>query len=84
MRGTLNIYMLGAGAAGLVTHLTLGTMDRTATLRGLLLIAPTIAGVFLGRALFTERWEPLYKPLCLTLLIGLAAAGLLRPALGGT
>ncbi len=84
MRGTLNIYMLGAGALGLVTHLTLGTMDETAATRGALLIFPTLAGVFLGRALFTPRFERYYKPVCLTLLIGLAAAGLLRQVLEAT
>lgn len=84
MRGTLNIYMLGGGVIGLGTHLVFGTMDGTATIRGLILIPFTLAGVFLGKALFTPRWEAYYKPICLTLLIGLALAGLARLALGGT
>ncbi|MEM7488232.1 MAG: sulfite exporter TauE/SafE family protein, partial [Pseudomonadota bacterium] len=81
MRGTLNIYMLGAGLLGLATHLALGTMDRIAATRGAILIVPTLAGVLLGRALFTPRWAPFYRPACLTLLLGLAAAGLVRQAL---
>ena len=83
MRGTLNIYLLGAGVLGLVTHLALGTMDQTSATRGIVLMAPTLAGVALGRALFTPRWETYYKPFCLTLLIGLAALGLGRLALEG-
>ncbi len=83
MRGSLNIYMLGGGALGLITHLLIGTMDQTAATRGLLFMLPCIAGVFLGKALFTPKYEPYYKPLCLTLLIGLAALGLLRLSLQG-
>lgn len=81
MRGTLNIYMLGAGVLGLASHLVVGTMTQTAAIRGVALVVPTLIGVAIGRALFTPRWEPLYKPICLTLLVGLAAAGLARLAL---
>ncbi|SFI22201.1 sulfite exporter TauE/SafE family protein [Jannaschia pohangensis] len=81
MRGTLNIYLLGAGTLGLATHLIVGTMTGTAATRGLVLIVPTLIGVFAGRALFVPRYERYYKPLCLTLLIGLAAASLVRLAL---
>lgn len=81
MRGTLNIMLLGAGAFGLVTFLVSGAMTAQAATRGAVLIVPTLVGVALGRALFTPRWEPYYKPVCLTLLIGLAAAGLARLAL---
>ena len=81
MRGTLNIYLLGAGVLGLASHLIVGTINVQSTTRGLILIVPTLIGVAIGRALFTPRWERLYKPICLTLLIGLAAAGLVRLAL---
>ena len=81
MRGTLNIYLLGAGVLGLATHLLLGTINPLSATRGAVLVVPTLAGVAIGRALFTPRWEPFYKPVCLVLLIGLAAAGLLRLAL---
>jgi len=82
MRGTLNIYMLGAGCIGLMTHLLVGTMTAQSATRGVLLILPTLAGVFLGKALFTPRWEGYYKPVCLTLLIGLATVGLIRLGVG--
>lgn len=80
MRGSLSIYLLGAGLIGLMTHLLLGTMDQIATLRGLALIPPTLLGIVAGRALFTPRFERYYKPVCLTLLIGLATIGLIRIA----
>ncbi|MEL6585124.1 MAG: TSUP family transporter [Pseudomonadota bacterium] len=81
MRGTLNIYLLGAGLLGLATHLIVGTMTGTAIARGLVLILPTLAGVYAGRALFIPKYERFYKPACLTLLIGLAFASLARLAL---
>ena len=81
MRGTLNIYLLGAGVLGLAAHVVVGTMTATAATRGIALAVPALAGVAIGRALFTPRWERYYKPACLTLLIGLAAAGLARLAL---
>ncbi|MFZ7090908.1 TSUP family transporter [Primorskyibacter sp. 2E233] len=78
MRGTLNIYILGGGTLGLISHLVVGTMTGQAALRAVVLIVPTLAGLFLGRALFTPKWEPYYRPVCLGLLISLAAMGLLR------
>lgn len=78
MRGTLNIYLLVGGAVGLVVHLFVGTMTAEAATRGAVLILPALAGVFVGKALFTPKWEPYYKPFCLTLLIGLACVGLIR------
>ncbi|SMY06703.1 sulfite exporter TauE/SafE family protein [Flavimaricola marinus] len=80
MRGSMSIYLMGAGLIGLTTHLLIGTMDQIATVRGLALIPPTLLGIFAGRALFTPRFEPFYKPVCLTLLIGLATIGLIRIA----
>lgn len=78
MRGTLNIYLLFAGVFGLLTHLAVGTMTTEAVTRGAVLVVPTLAGVFLGRLLFIPRYESAYKPACLTLLIMLAIASLLR------
>ncbi|WP_298361674.1 sulfite exporter TauE/SafE family protein [uncultured Litoreibacter sp.] len=78
MRGTLSIYLLGAGVLGLATHLIIGTMDQTAIARGLFFIIPTLLGLYAGRALFIPRLEPYYKPFCLTLLLGLASLGLIR------
>lgn len=78
MRGTLNIYMMGAGCTGLITHLILGTINQTAASRGAVFILPCLIGVFIGKAFFTQKYEKFYKPVCLILLIGLAAASLIR------
>lgn len=81
MRGTLSIYLLGAGILGLASHVAIGTLDLTAAYRGAALVPPTLAGIVAGRALFVPRFEPLYKPVCLSLMIGLASIGLIRTAL---
>lgn len=78
MRGTLSIYLMGAGVLGLITHLAIGTMDQAAVARGLFFIFPTLVGLYVGRALFVPRLEPYYKPFCLMLLLGLASLGLIR------
>lgn len=78
MRGSLNIYLLGAGVLGLVTHLLIGTMDATAVARAGVLVPAVVLGVVLGRAAFIPRWERYYRPACLVLLLGLASAGLIR------
>lgn len=81
MRGTLSIYLIGAGILGLLTHILLGTMTPEAVARGAVFIIPTVIGIFLGQALFTERMSAYYRPVCLILLIGLASVGLIRTTL---
>ena len=83
MRGTLNIFLLAGGSTSLVTHLLIGTMDATASIRGLIFAVPCLIGVFLGQALFTPRYEGYYKPVCLTLIVGLALLGLVRLGMEG-
>jgi len=83
MRGTMNIFMLGAPALGLIAPLSLGTMDQTAIGRGVIFMLFSLVGAFVGQALFTPKYERFYKPVCLTLLIGLALFGLLRLSLQG-
>lgn len=83
MRGTMNIFMLVAPALGLIAHLSLGTMDQTATARGLFFMLFSLAGVLVGQAMFTPKYERYYKPVCLTLLIGLAVLGIARLSLQG-
>ena len=78
MRGTLNLYLLGGGVIGLIVHLSVGTMTGEAATRGMILILPTLLGVFVGKALFVPKWEAYYKPFCLTLLIALACLGIAR------
>ncbi|WP_439141540.1 TSUP family transporter [Pseudooctadecabacter sp.] len=78
MRGTLVLFLFASGFFSLFIQLGFGTMTTTAAARGLLLIPPTLLGVWLGTKLFIPRWESYYKPFCLSLLIGLASLGLIR------
>ncbi|MEW9918247.1 TSUP family transporter [Marimonas sp. MJW-29] len=78
MRGTLVLYLFIGSLGALVYLLYFGVMTRAATLGSLTLVPVTLLGVFLGTKLFNPRWEPYYKHFCLWLLIGLAAASLLR------
>ena len=41
---------------------------------------PTSLGVFAGKRLFTPNFEPYYRPICLSLLVGLSMIGLIRLA----
>ena len=78
MRATLVAYLFMSSATAILTHLWFGTMNTTSTLRGLAFALPCVVGVLIGQRLFTPRFQPYYRPLCLTLLIGLGAASLLR------
>lgn len=81
MRATLVAYLFIGSLISFGMHLWFGTMNTTATLRGLAFIAPCIAGVLVGARLFTPRLQPYYRPTCLTLLIGLGAISLTRSIL---
>jgi hypothetical protein len=78
MRATLVAVLFMSSPTSLITHLWFGTMDTTATLRGLAFVLPCILGVLLGQRLFTPRFQPYYRPACLTLLIGIGALSLMR------
>lgn len=82
MRASLVMFLFVNSFFGFVFLLLFRMMDQTALARGALLVIPCMIGVFLGKKLFTPRLEPYYKPFCLLLLIGLAAAGMVRLALG--
>jgi uncharacterized membrane protein YfcA len=81
MRATLVAFLFLGSATSLFTHLYYGTMNQTSVLRGFALIIPCIFGVLIGQRLFTPRLQPYYRPVCLSLLIGLGAVSLLRSAL---
>lgn len=82
MRSTLVLYLLGTLVTGLATLLWWGVMTPVAVLRGLILTPVCLAGVLLGMRMFTPRWQGLYRPLCLGLLIGLGLVALIRSLLG--
>jgi hypothetical protein len=81
MRSTLVMYLAGTVVTGLAALLWWGTMTPVAALRGVALMPVCLAGVWLGMALFTPRWQRFYRPLSLSLLIGLAALALGRVVL---
>ncbi len=78
MRGSLVLFLFLGSATSMVTLLAFGVMDLSGVTRGLVFAVPTLAGVFVGQQLFTERLAPYYRPFCLTLLIGLAGLSLVR------
>lgn len=78
MRASLVVYLFLSSITTLITLLLFGVMDSTAVARGLLLALPAIVGVWIGQHLFRPSLEGYYRPFCLTLLIALASAGLIR------
>lgn len=78
MRATLVAFLFLGSVTSLFTHLYFGTMNQTSVLRGFALILPCILGVLIGQRLFTPSLQPYYRPVCLSLLIGLGAVSLLR------
>jgi hypothetical protein len=81
VRGSLILVILIGGSLSVIYQTAFGMMNGTAALRALVLVLPTLAGVYLGRAMFTPKYESYYRPFCLTLLMGLALLGLVRSAL---
>lgn len=80
MRATLVAFLLFGSATSFLTHLIFGTMDSTATFRGLFFLVPCLIGVFLGQKLFTPKLQPYYRSVCLSLLVGLGVLSLVRSA----
>ncbi len=78
MRAALVLFLFISALTSMITFLIYGVMDGQAVARGLTLALPTAAGVFIGQRLFIPRYEPYYRPFCLTLLISLATFGLFR------
>ncbi len=78
MRATLVAFLLFGSLTSLITHLYFGTMNGTAAARGIFFLIPCLIGVFLGQKLFTPKFQPYYRSVCLTLLIGLGAVSLVR------
>lgn len=81
MRGSLVLFLFVSSLITVFTLLAYGVMDRQAAIRGIAFIAPTMLGVMLGQRLFTPKYEPYYKPFCLSLLIALASIALVRTLL---
>lgn len=81
MRGTLIVIIFIGGTLTFLWQLLYGMITPLALTRAAAFAQPMLAGVFLGRAYFKPEYERHYRPFCLTLLIGLAAFGLLKTLL---
>ena len=82
MRASLVLFLFLGSVTTMISLWSFGIMDQTAVARGLVMALPAGLGVVLGKLLFVPKWEHLYKPFCLTLLIVLASIGIIRLILG--
>lgn len=78
VRASLVLFLLLSSAVSFVTFVVTGVMTWQAVAIGLALIPICLAGVFFGQRLFVPKYEKFYRPVCLSLLIGLAALGLIN------
>ena len=78
MRASLVLFLFLSSVTTIISLWYFGVMDQVAIKRGLVMALPAGLGVVLGKLLFMPKWEYLYKPFCLTLLIVLAITGIIR------
>lgn len=78
MRAAIVLFLFLGAITSLITYLFYGVMDGRAATRGIIFAVPAAVGVLLGKRMFIPRFERFYRPLCLSLLIGLAGFSLLR------
>jgi uncharacterized membrane protein YfcA len=78
MRASLVLFLFLGSVTTMISLWSFGVMDETAIMRGLVMSFPAGLGVVMGKLLFVPKWEHLYKPFCLTLLIALASTGVIR------
>jgi uncharacterized membrane protein YfcA len=81
MRASLVMFLFMTTLVNLVYFNLYGMFDTQAIARGLIGAPLCMAGVLAGQALFRPKLELYYKPFCLSLLMLLAAAGLVRMGL---
>lgn len=81
MRAALVLYLFITLATSLVYQIYFDVMTWVAVQRAAVFAITTFAGVWLGQRLFVPKLEKYYRPFCLTLLTGLAMAGLIRSTL---
>ena len=81
MRGSIVLFLFLSSILSFFIQLGFGVMDFSGVARGLVFAAPTAIGVAIGLRMFTPRFEPYYRPVCLGLLVALAGFGLMRQVL---
>ena len=78
VRASLVLFLLLGSLTSFVTFIIMGVMTwRTAAI-GLVLAPICLFGVHLGQRLFVPKYEKYYRPVCLSLLVGIAALGLIN------
>ncbi|MEM7302066.1 MAG: sulfite exporter TauE/SafE family protein [Pseudomonadota bacterium] len=78
MRGSLVMYLALSMFVSAIYLVWFEMLDVTAAKRGLIASVPTLIGVFIGQQLFRPSLERFYRTFCLSLVILLAVAGLVR------
>jgi len=78
MRAALVLFLFVSLGTSIIFYLIAGVMNGQAAARGIALAAFAAIGVYAGQQLFSDRLAPYYRPFCLTLLMSLAAIGLIR------
>lgn len=83
MRASLVLFLFVGMFTSGTWLLGTGVLDRLALSRGLVLAPPVVVGVLVGSWLFRPALQGVYRRFCLTLLIGLGLAGLIRLGVAG-
>ena len=78
VRASLVLFLLLGEITSFATYIAMGVMTWNTVVVGLVLIPICLFGVFLGQRLFVPKYEKYYRPVCLSLLIGIAALGLVN------
>ena len=81
MRATLVLYLTVSLIVSGAWLLSFGVLTETALYRALFMAPLVGLGVLIGARGFTPKYQHLYRPFCLCLLIGLAGLGLMRMAI---
>lgn len=77
-RASMIFSVFLGGSLSLLWQFGFGIMTWLALQRALLLLLPCLAGLWVGRRLFTPAYERHYRRFCLSLLLGLAAFGIVQ------
>jgi|GEM_PF-75281 len=83
MRASLVMFLFVGMFTSGVWLVSTDVLDRLALMRGLVLAPAVAAGVLIGARLFGPALQGIHRNFCLTLLIGLALAGLVRQIVAG-
>lgn len=81
-RAVIVVYTFIVSLPNLGFMLWLDVMTVEAATRGLVYTIPCAVGVLVGQWLFSPRFQPYYRPVCLGLLLSLTVYGLVRQVFG--